>query len=78
MDNEVSHIFRAVVVRGRILSLALTCGLLDPTLSSKGWGMRRPFVQTVRFPGSRIYVHPQDMLSFDEMRSAETNARSDG
>ena len=54
------------------------CGLLDPTLSSKGWGMRRPFVQTVRFPGSRIYVHPQDMLSFDEMRSAETNARSDG
>ncbi len=40
--------------------------------------MRRPFVQTVRFPGSRIYVHPQDMLSFDEMRSAETNARSDG
>ena len=22
-------------------------------------------IQTVRFPGSRIYVHPQDMLSFD-------------
>ena len=61
MDNEVSHIFRAVVVRGRILSFALTCGLLDPTLSSKGWGMRRPFVQTVS-SSSLANVDTQNLL----------------
>ena len=71
MDNKVSHIFQTVVVLGRILGFALTRGLLDPTLSSKGWGMRRSFVQ----PGSKFIMDGEVLLA-NEFRVDATVNRS--